>query len=169
MKVMETERLILRHLTEDDAEFFMGLANTPGWLKYIGDRNIHSVAAAKKYLRDGSIKSYEERGFGFYMVELKGDGKQLGVSGLIKRDTLDDVDIGFAFMPEAEGKGYAFESASEVLKYAKNKLKMKRIIAITDPENRRSISLIEKIGLKYEKRVIPFEDDKELLLYGINF
>lgn len=169
MKVMETERLILRYLTEDDADFFMRLANTPAWLKYIGDRNIHNIEASAKYMRDGSIKSYKEKGFGFYMVELKETGEPLGVSGLIKRETLDDVDIGFAFMPEAEGKGYGFESANAVMDFARNNLKLKRIIAITDQENKRSIKLLEKLGLVYEQMVIPFEDGKELMLFGTNF
>lgn len=169
MKLLETDRLILRYLTEDDAEFFMALANTPSWLKYIGDRNIKTIEASKKYIRDGSIKSYEERGFGFYMVELKKNNECLGVCGLIKRDTLEDVDIGFAFMPEYEGKGYGYESASAVLHYAKNNLKMSRIIAITVPENERSIVLIKKIGLTYDKMVIPFDDKKELMQFEVTF
>ena len=147
----------------------MALANTPSWLKYIGDRNIKTIEASKKYIRDGSIKSYEERGFGFYMVELKENNECLGVCGLIKRDALEDVDIGFAFMPEYEGKGYGYESASAVLQYAKNNLKMSRIIAITVPENERSIVLIKKIGLTYDKMVIPFDDKKELMQFEVKF
>ena len=169
MTLLETDRLILRYLTEEDAEFFMALANTPSWLKYIGDRNIKTIEASKKYIRDGSIKSYEERGFGFYMVELKENNECLGVCGLIKRDALEDVDIGFAFMPEYEGKGYGYESASAVLQYAKNNLKMSRIIAITVPENERSIVLIKKIGLTYDKMVIPFDDKKELMQFEVKF
>ena len=169
MKILETERLVLRQLTEADAAFFMKLANTPSWLKYIGDRNIKSIEASKKYLRDGSIKSYKERGFGFYMVELQENNDLLGVCGLIKRDTLEDVDIGFAFMPEAEGKGFGYESAYSVLNYAKNKLKINRIIAITVPENERSIGLIKKIGLTYEKMVKLEDDGEDLMQFGINY
>ena len=168
-KSFKTERLFMRQLTEDDAEFILKLMNSPSWLKYIGDRNVHTIEAAKKYLRDGSIKSYVEKGFGFYLCTLKSDAKPIGVCGLIKRDTLEDVDIGFAFMADYEGCGYGYESASAVMGFVENELELDRLVAITSPDNQRSIVLLKKIGLTYEKRIDWEESDEELLLFSIDF
>jgi [ribosomal protein S5]-alanine N-acetyltransferase len=163
--VIETERLILRKFTIDDASFMLKLLNTPSWLRFIGDRNVHSVEEAKQFLLNGYLKSYETHGFGFYVTVEKATQNPIGMCGLVKRNTLEDVDIGFAFMPDFVGKGYGFEAASATLKYAENVLKLEKVIAIVDPENVVSIALIRKIGLQFEKMVRLSVDDIELMLF----
>lgn len=164
--IAETNRLIISKITLKDAKFFLELANSPGWLKYIGDRNLKTIKDAKVYLQKGTLKSYIDFGFGFYKLLLKEKGNiPIGVCGLVKREQLDEVDIGFALLPEYSGKGFGFESSVAVLKLAKEKFALKKIAAITLPTNKSSIKLLEKLGLSYEKRIQPFEDGKELLFY----
>lgn len=167
-KVIETERLILRKFTVEDAPFILKLLNTDSWLRFIGDRNVHSVEEAKQFLLNGHIKSYETHGFGFYAVVIKVTDELIGMCGLKKRETLEDADIGFAFMPDFMGKGYGFEAASATLKYAQTVLKLGKVIAIVALENELSIALIKKIGLQFEKIVQLSADDIELMLFGIN-
>lgn len=166
MQILETERLILRQFTLDDAPFILELLNTPTWLQFIGDRNVHSIEDAEKYLLNGSMKSYAENGFGFYAVIEKGSGKNIGMCGLIKRDTLPDIDIGFAFLPNLISKGFGFEIASATLDYALNVLKIKRVIAIVNPDNEKSIGLIKKIGMQFEEMIKFGDDGKELMLFA---
>src|SRR6201986_3267525 len=118
--ILETERLRVREFTLNDAAFIIELVNSPGWLKYIGDRNIKTDDKAKEYLQNGPLKSYAENGFGLSMVELKSDGTPVGMCGIIKRVALEHADIGFAFLPQYMGKGYAYEIASATLLFAKN-------------------------------------------------
>ncbi|PNW28137.1 GNAT family N-acetyltransferase [Formosa algae] len=165
MYISSTARLHLSELNTNDAPFIIELLNTPNWLKFIGDRNIHSIKDAEDYITNHHIKNYRENGFGFYKLQLKSDPlKTIGCCGLIKRPELDGVDIGFAFLPEYEGKGFGFESASEILKLAKTKFNLNEIIAIVAPDNPNSIKLLEKLGLTYQKKITPFADGKELLL-----
>ena len=165
--IAETNRLIISKITLDDAAFFLELVNTPNFIKYIGDRNLKTVEDAKTYLKNGTLKSYEDFGFGFYKLLLKEENnKAIGTCGLVKREQLDNVDIGFAMLPEYEGKGFGYESCIAVLKLAKEQFKLNKVLAITLPTNNNSIKLLEKIGLSYEKRVKPFED--ELLLFAKN-
>ena len=163
--VLETERLILREFTLADANFIIELVNSPGWLRFIGDRNIKIEEQAKEYLRNGPLKSYEVNGFGLSMVELKTGGTPIGMCGIIKRDTLEKPDIGFAFLPEFEGKGLAFEIASATLAYANDILKIPVVFAITIPGNIRSIRLLEKMGFKYSNTFTSPNDNIELSLY----
>ena len=164
--ILETERLTLREFTTDDAEFIMKLVNSPGWLQFIGDRNIKTTDQAITYLENGPIKSYAENGFGLAMVETKDRKIPIGMCGIIKRDNLDNADIGFAFLPLFTGKGYAFEMANATLSYAVTQLKMPVIYAITVANNLRSIRLLEKIGLKFIKKINAPKDNEELLLYS---
>ena len=166
MQILETERLILRQFTLDDAPFILELLNTPTWLQFIGDRNVHSIEDAENYLLNGSIKSYAENGFGFYAVIDKSTNQSIGMCGLIKRDTLPDIDIGFAFLPNLISKGFGFEIASATLEYALNILKIKRIIAIVNPDNEKSIGLIKKIGMQFEEMIKFGDDGKELMLFA---
>ena len=170
MIIAETQRLIISKITLQDAPFFVELMNTPHWLKYIGDRNIKTVKDAKAHLKKGALKSYEEHGFGFYKLLLKNENlKTIGVCGLIKRKELEDADVAFGFLPEYEGKGFGYESSLEIMKLAKHTFNLKKVSAITSPINKNSIKLLEKLGLIYEKRVIPFEDGEELLLFVKTF
>jgi RimJ/RimL family protein N-acetyltransferase len=167
MIISQTKRLILRKFDLDDAIFFKTLTTTPKWLKYIGDRNIKTLDDARENLKKGSLKSYREHGFGLYVLELKDDNRTLiGACGLIKREQLEHVDIGFALLPEYEGQGFGYESAIEVVRLAKKKFKLKKLFAITLPINVNSINLINKLGFKLKKIAKPFDDDKELLLFA---
>ena len=163
--VIETPRLILREFTAGDAEFIIELLNSPGWLKYIGTRSVNTPEDALKYINEKLRKSYAESGFGFYLVELKETGEKAGMSGLVKRDTLDDVDIGFALLPQFENKGIAAESSLAVVEFAKNVLKLPKLAAITVPYNTASIKLLEKLGMKFERTINIPGDPEELMLY----
>lgn len=163
--ILQTERLTLRQFTLEDTAFIIELLNSPGWLEFIGDRNVKTKEQAENYLRNGPIKSYERNGFGLSMVETK-DGIPIGMCGIIKRDNLEHPDIGFAFLPEYASQGYGYEIASAVLTYAKNYLKLPTILAITLPNNTKSIKLLEKIGFMFVKSFRADPSDEELLLYS---
>ncbi len=164
--ILETERLRLREFTTEDAQFIVELVNSPGWLEFIGDRNIKSEEQATIYLENGPIRSYRENGFGLSLVETKDNGLKIGMCGIIKRDHLDHPDIGFAFLPQFTGKGYAFEMASATLTFALNTLKLPVMSAITLANNERSIKLLEKIGLKFIKPFHFPNDEEELMLFS---
>jgi len=166
--IAETERLLITEFTFEDAAFIQELVNTPTWLENIGERNVKSEKDAKRYIENGPVKSYNEHGFGLYKVALKDNNFPIGMCGLIKRDTLEDVDIGFAFLPAYEGKGYGFESASAVLNFARS-LKMEKVVAITLPSNVKSINLLKKLNMQFEHRIQFQGEEKELMLYSINF
>ena len=161
--VLETERLTLKEFSTTDAEFILILLNTPNWLKFIGDKNVHSIEDAKHYLADGPLKSYRENGFGLWLVLLKDSGKPIGICGLLKRDYLENADIGFALLPDYEGLGYGFEMAKATIFYSRNALQLKSVVAITDANNTSSITLLNKLGLHFEKKVNSAEGDEVLL------
>ena len=166
MTVIETERLLLRQLSTEDAEFILALLNEPSFIRSIGDRGVRTIEGANSYILNGPVASYAKNGFGLYLVKLKETDESIGMCGLIKRDTLEDVDIGYAFLPTFWSKGYAVESAQAVKEYAKNTIGLNRIVAIVDPENAGSIRVLEKIGLQFEKMVRLSEDDIDLKLFG---
>lgn len=164
--VVETERVILRKFTRADAKFIVTLVNTPGWLQFIGDRNIKTEAHAIAYLENGPLKSYEVPGFGLSMVELKQDNIPIGMCGLLKREHLDHPDIGFAFLPEYSGKGYALEIVKATLMFAKKQLNIHQVLAIVMPSNTQSIKLLEKAGMKFMKTFQYSESAEELMLFS---
>jgi RimJ/RimL family protein N-acetyltransferase len=168
LKVLETDRLILRWLSTGDAEFILGLLNEPSWLRFIGDRGVRTIEDAHDYILKGPVEMYARLGFGLYAVELKEGGSPIGICGLIKRDFLDDVDVGFAFLPQYWAKGYAYESASAVMAYGKDVLGLKRIVAITSSDNHRSAKLLEKLGLRFEQMVKYPNEDQEVRLFAID-
>jgi RimJ/RimL family protein N-acetyltransferase len=167
MQILETERLILRHFTLDDAEFILELVNEPGWKQFIGDRGINTLDAARQYIETVPLASYAKNGFGLYAVELKDDHTPVGMCGLLKRDTLEDVDIGFALLSRFEGSGYAREAATATLKYARKQLGLRRVVAITTKDNDRSGRLLERSGMNL---VGPISLSGETLrLFAIDF
>ena len=168
MKVLETNRLILRRLSVDDDAFILKLVNDPLWLRFIGDRDVRTLDDARAYILKGPVAMYERVGFGLYLVERKSDGVSLGICGLIKRDALDDVDLGFAFLPEFRAHGYAYESAAAVLAYGKSVFSLKRIAAITSSDNERSARLLEKLGFTFEKMLQLPDDDGEVKLFALD-
>ena len=165
--IIETERLKLREFNSADGEMIFELLNSPGWLKYIGTRSIETTDDAINYIETKLRKGYKESGFGFYLVELKSTGEKIGMSGLVKRDGLDNVDVGFALLPQFENKGYAYESTAAVMKFAKEQLKLSKLAAITVPYNTPSIKLLEKLGMKFDKKINIPGDPEDLLLYEI--
>jgi len=163
--VVETERLVLRRLTLDDAAFMRRLVNEPSWLEFIGDRGVRTEEDAREYLRNGAIASYEKHGFGLWAVTLRDSDAPIGICGLVRRDFLDDVDLGLAFLPEFEGKGYGREAGAAVVDYARRVLGLRRLVAITVPPNRRSIALLEKLGFVLEKKM-AHPGQSEVLLFA---
>jgi RimJ/RimL family protein N-acetyltransferase len=167
-KVIETDRLALRPLTVDDAAFIFELVNDPDWLRFIGDRGVRTLEDARNYILNGPVAMYERVGFGLYLVELKSDSTPIGMCGLIKREGLDDVDLGFAYLPKYRAQGYAYEAASAVQAYGRQTLGLKHIVAITAVDNEPSIRLLEKLGFVFEKTIRLPNDDEELKLFAIS-
>ena len=150
LPLIETPRLVLRHLAPDDAGFILELLNDPAFLRHIGDKGVRNKRQARAYIRNGPMASYDRFGFGLYLVALK-DGAPIGICGLLKRQTLDDVDLGFAFLPHFRALGYAFESAQAVLAHARATRGLTRVLAITSPDNAASIGLLEKLGFSFQR------------------
>lgn len=169
MIVMETDRLILRWLTPDDATFILDLLNDPSWLRFIGDRGVRTLYDARNYILTGPMEMYSRLGFGLYLVELKDGRLPVGICGLIKRDSLVDIDLGFAFLSRFQGKGYGFEAAAATLAFGSKELCMQRIVAITSIDNVGSARVLEKIGMKFERTIKLPHDAEELKLYRVEF
>lgn len=167
MTIIHTNRITLRKLTLNDAAFILELLNDPAFIRFIGDRNVRTLEDAANYLK-GPLESYERNGFGLWMVENK-VGIPLGICGLIKRETLPHVDIGYAFLPEFRSQGLAFEAARATLDFARDTLKISRVLAIVTPDNERSIHLLAKLGLKFERMIVMPNDEIELELFAIAF
>lgn len=170
---LQTHRLVIRQAVLADAEFILRLTNEPEWLQFIGDKNIRSLEAAKNYIQNSLLSGYETNGFGLWIVALQGALEPVGLCGLVNRDGLDGIDLGFAFLAEAQGKGYAFEASSKVLDYACQELELEKLLAITSPTNEASIRLLNKLrfGLQGPIQLSngierPAE---ELLLFERNF
>ncbi|HEX7641639.1 MAG TPA: GNAT family N-acetyltransferase [Burkholderiaceae bacterium] len=166
IRILETPRLNLRLLEEGDAEFYLELVTQPSWLRFIGNRGIETVEHARLAIAQGPLAMHARYGFCLYLVERRDDGEPLGICGLIKRDTLPDVDIGFAFLEAHCGRGYAWESASAVLEYGYAELGLRRLVAIVSPENAVSIKLIRKLGMRYEKQIRLTPEAKTVDLYA---
>jgi RimJ/RimL family protein N-acetyltransferase len=167
VNILETERLLLRRFTLDDAAFIIELLNTEGWIKYIGEKNVKTTDDARAYLENGPLKSYRNNGFGLALVELKADHAPIGMCGLINRDYLDHLDVGFAFLPSHAGHGYAFEIVKKTVEHALGELREEKLFAITLPENYSSIKLLTKLGFTYNKNFITPDTNEELCLYSI--
>ena len=154
MKILETERLTVRELiSADDAEFVCVLLNTPKFIQYIGDRGVRSVDQASEFIESRYRQSYRDHGYGLYAVELKADSTAIGMCGFVRRDTLPGPDLGFAFLPEHEGKGYGYESAKAVMEYGRKTLGFTTVLAITSQDNEVSGKLLEKLGFKFDKLI----------------
>ena len=153
MTVVETDRLVLRRVTLADAAFILELLNDPDWLRFIGDKGVRTLEDARGYIETGPLASYARHGFGLYVVTRQTDPAPIGLCGLVKRDVLPDVDVGYAFLPEHRGRGYAHEAAAAVLRFARDEVGLARIAAITNSENERSIRVLEKLGLSFERMI----------------
>lgn len=166
VRILETERLILREITADDTEFILDLLNQPSFIRYIGDRNVKTPERAQAVIENRYRQSYHELGYGLYVVELKETLEPIGFCGFVRREGLPETDIGFAFLPQFEKKGYAFESADAVMKYGRYVLNLRRVLAITSPDNESSIRLLEKLGFKFEKMLKLPPNNEEVRLFS---
>lgn len=163
-RVYETERLILKPFATTDAPFLIKLLNSPKWLQYIGDRNVHTEEDAVKYISERMLPQLEKLGYGNNLVIRKEDNAPMGACGIYERPGLPIADVGFAFLEEFEGKGYGFEAASHLLQQVKENFGLKKVSAITTKDNYPSQKLLDKLGLQFIKN-IRIEDDKEELMY----
>jgi [ribosomal protein S5]-alanine N-acetyltransferase len=162
----ETDRLRLRRLALDDAPFILRLVNEPSWIRYIGDRGVRNLDEARQYITGGPQRLYAAYGFGLFLVESRKDAQPLGLCGLIKRDTLPDVDIGFAFLPEHWGQGYAREAATATLRYARERHGLARVVAITSLDNTASGRVLETVGMRFEGTLCLEAGSDEVRHYG---
>jgi RimJ/RimL family protein N-acetyltransferase len=163
--VLETERLVLRPLTLDDAPFVLELLNDPDWLRFIGDKGVRTREDARHYIETGPFDSYARNGFGMLLVERKKDGAPAGLCGLVRRDVLPGPDLGYALLPAYRGLGYAREAAEAVLRFARETARLDRIHAITNPTNARSIGVLEHFGFQFE-RMLRLSETDEVRLYA---
>ena len=147
-----------------DAPFILALLNEPSFLRFIGDKKVRTVQDAEQYILNGPVSSYNRNGFGLCLVELKETHTPIGMCGLLKRDELPHADIGFAFMPDFWNKGFAYEAAAAVMNDARERLKLKPVLAITNQDNESSIKLLQKLGFKFERLIKMSTDSAELFL-----
>jgi RimJ/RimL family protein N-acetyltransferase len=168
MNVTQTSRLKLRYMDSDDAEFILGLLNDPAFMRYIGDKRVRDVDAAKTYILEGPVASYQKFGYGLYLIELTEDNTPIGMCGIIKREFLDCAELGYALVPEYYGCGYALEAAEATLELAREGFQLSRLVAITASDNKRSIKLLEKLGMLFVKMIELPSGGEEIKLYGCN-
>ena len=166
---LDTRRLALRRLVPGDAPFYYALVTDPAWVRFIGDKNLKSVEDARRSLVEGPIAAYARTGFGLLRVDRKADGAALGICGLIKRDTLEDVDLGFAFLPQFRGQGYAAEAAEASIAHARDDLRLKRLVAIASPGNIDSLKLLARLGMKHEKTAAMPGETRATAFYAIDW
>ena len=165
-QILETKRLVLRELTVEDADFILQLLNEPAFILFIGDRGVRTQDEARAYIEKNITPSYEKNGFGLYLVEMKEVATPLGICGLINRDDLPDIDIGYAFLEAYRGNGYATESAEAIMDFGRTVVGLKRIVGITAVDNQSSINVLEKVGLHFERLITRPRDDEEIMLFG---
>ena len=164
--IATTARLSLREIDGGDAPFILTLVNDAAWLRFIGDKNVRTESDARRYIEAGPAAMYAQRGFGLWLAERNEDGAPIGMCGLIKRDALPDVDLGFAFLPAYRGNGYAFEAARAAIDFAWARLGLARLVAITAPDNDDSVRLLERLGFRFERMLRLADDAPAVRLYA---
>ena len=167
MLILHTQRLALRTIEQDDAPFYLKLVNTPQFIANIGDRGIRTLKAARAAIASGPVAMQAALGHSIYLVELKPGGKAIGMCGLIKRDSLDEVDLGYAFLPLYFGQGYAYEAAMGVVTHARQ-LGIGRLLALVTPGNSASAALLDKIGMQRQALVHLNPQDSGTWLYALD-
>lgn len=166
MNVVRSPRLQLRELTLHDDEFILQLLNEAPFLRFIGDKGVRTLSDAREYIMQGPIASYRQFGFGLYLMSLRDGGTAVGICGLVKREALEDVDLGFALLSRYCSRGYAVEAAAAVLAFGRERLGLRRIVAITAPDNFASIAVLEKVGFGFERMIKLGPKSPELSLFG---
>jgi len=162
---LETQRLFLRPVTVDDAQFILTLLNEPSFLRYIGDKQVRNLEDARQYILNGPVATYERHGFGLLLVELRDSQMPIGMCGLVKREELPDPDMGFAFLPAHWNKGLAFEAATAALQDVRERLKLRRVLAITFLDNEASINLLQRLGFRFDRITKLSPEGDELKLF----
>jgi [ribosomal protein S5]-alanine N-acetyltransferase len=165
---LETERLTLRRFEFDDAPFVVDLLNQPSFIRNIGDRGVRNVGDAHRYLREGPMAMYEKHGFGLWRASRRSDGVFVGMCGLLKRDILPDVDVGYAFLPDHWGQGYAFEAANATVRLGASRFGLTRIIGVVSDHNTASIRVLEKVGMGFERMYPMHPGEPEVRLYSMS-
>jgi RimJ/RimL family protein N-acetyltransferase len=168
LALLETQRLVLRHVTVADAPFILELLNEPSFIQFIGDRQVRTLNQARSYIATGPMQSYQDHGHGLLLTQLKNNAIPIGLCGLVKRDYLPDADIGFAFLPAYWSQGFALEAANAVMNHAFNTLAMQRLLAIVQPDNTASLKLLHKLGLGNARAIKTAANQLELLLLERN-
>ena len=163
--ILETKRLTVRPFSLCDADFIVELLNEKAFIENIGDKKVRSLDDARCYLRDGPIASYQRYGIGLWRIGLQGDDASIGMAGLLKREQLADVDLGYALLAEYCGNGYALEVTSAVMTYARELLGYRRVVAVVNEGNKSSIRLLKKLGFEYERMVQLTKDDEAAQLF----
>jgi [ribosomal protein S5]-alanine N-acetyltransferase len=166
VSALETERLVLHEFTEQDAPLVFRLVNEPAFLRYIGDRGVRTIDDARRYIADGPVAGYARYGHGLMRVVRKADAAEIGMCGVLKRDSLPDPDIGFSFFPDYWSQGYALESAQAVMRHARRTLGLGRILAITTKDNEPSMRLLGRLGFRFDRLVTM--GNEELCLFVSN-
>ncbi|EMR37571.1 GNAT family N-acetyltransferase [Vibrio harveyi] len=165
MKTLTTKRLTLRLVCVEDAPFILELYNQPDFYRFVGDKQIRTLEEAKRYIQDNMLRMQELKGVSLLVVETNHDKQPVGICGLVKRDTLTAFDIGYGYLPSAYGKGYAKEAASVVVDFAREEMNIENLVAITNNDNIRSISLLEKLGFQFERIEQTYDNGRTLQLY----
>ncbi len=169
MKILETERLVLRTMRQDDAAFYLALVNDPSFLRHIADKGIRTLEEARAYIVAGPMRMQRMLGYSLYLVERKADGAPLGLCGLVLRDTIPGTDIGYALAPHCRGQGYAWEAAATVAAHARGRLGLRRLFGIADPTNAASIALLQKLGMHFVRSTRMPPDGRESSVYCVDF
>lgn len=164
--IAETTRLIVRKLTPGDAPLILRVFNDPTFVRFVGDKHVRTLDEAREYIRTVPMASYARHGFGHYVVELRETHEPIGICSLVKRDWLDDVDLGFAFLPAFRRRGYATEAATAVLDHARSAFGLDRLVAIASPANAASIAVLQRLGFRWERTLTPPDEEGELALFA---
>ncbi len=166
MEILSTERLVISKITLNEASFIRELMNDKDWIQNIGDRGVRTLEDAENYIKEKFFTSYDKYGYGFYVIKLKSTKESIGTVGLIDRDGIDGVEIGYGMLPAFRKKGYALEAAQAIFDHARNTFHINKIVAIVNPNNKASIQLLEKLGLTYEKMVRLPEETKDIQYFS---
>ncbi|MEZ8286093.1 GNAT family N-acetyltransferase [Vibrio splendidus] len=168
MQAVETARLRLRMITPQDAVFIQRLYSSEDFLRYIGDKQLTDTDKAVAYIENNILKMHKEKGVCLLMVEIKESSAPIGVCGLIKRDTLAAHDIGYGFVPEVYGQGFALEAAQAIIEQARYNADIDHLVAITTSDNMRSIALLTKLGFVFERIEDVLSESVNLNLYVLS-
>lgn len=164
---LETARLQLNWLTENDADLMLAIWNDPDFIRFVGDRGVRTLDEAREAMEAGVLKLYRDFGYGPYRMSLHNSDVPMGICGLFKRDNLEYPDIGYGLLPAFCASGYAYEAAQAVADHARDHMKLAELCAIVTPQNTRSVHLLEKLGMCAGESIRMPGDDEDVVVYSI--